>query len=546
MSARRVLGYGSLQGRAVVEQLDPARFQVRQIVTHQSLLSAYSRPVTLVPAPTLASRSAQRALRADFDSNLEDVLEALAGGLDLVVVDLLDECAGVHLLPDGSVLTRTADLVAAGGERLLPPGTRHLALGDPFHFEHWARAADWLGDVLRRDVPGARVVLVDVPPAGHGSARTDADLDARLRAYVQRAARSLGASVVGRPVPAGGGVPASLAALVERAAEGVPRGGTVGGPAASAGTPGPAATPAPAVPDATAGVTRLDHDTVCSLTWQKRRTDGSNVVGPIRLLADGSLWGHSHKNEASWALRDGVLELRGSDGRVTTRFDTVRVTGDGIHLEGELLLERPEPVVHVLETVDFDWSGRPRPERLTRRSLAEAAKRHGWVIGDHTVGEPVVEGAGRAPLTIGRFTTVDHDVTLVLGRRRADSVSTYPFAAAPGTWPNARLVRGRDLAAGPISIGNDVWLGHGSTVMPGVSVGDGAVVAPGSLLLHDVEPYAVVAGSPAQAVSRRFTDRQIAGLLAVRWWDWDDQRVDELLPLMVEDVDLFLDAALRP
>ncbi|VTR77842.1 DUF6270 domain-containing protein [Cellulomonas hominis] len=532
MSEKRVFVYGSPRGREVAEHLDPARFHVRQFVVHQSLLSAYSRPVTLIPPPALPSRSAQRAVRGDFDSNLADLLEAVAGGVDLVVLDLLHECLGVHLLPDGSVVTRTPELLSAGGDDLLPPRTRHLEVGDPFHLEHWARAADWLGDVLRRTVPAARVVLLDLPPTGHeaGGRHVPADVvDARLRPYVDRAARSLGAHVVARPSRPGGATAAALSGLVAAAA--------LDGASARL-PPGPPADPAAPV--------ALDRDLVCAATWRKRRADGSNVVEPIRLLADGSVWGHSHKNEATWALEDGVLVLRGTDGRATTRFDTVTTTAAGLRLEGAFLPRRAERIVHVLETVEPDWSARERSSRLTRSALAEEAARHGWVIGDHTVGKPAVEGAGAAALTIGRFTSIDHDVTLVLGRRRADAVTSYPFATLAETWPNARLIRGRALASGPITLGNDVWIGHGTTVMPGVSVADGAVVAPGSLLLHDVEPYAVVAGAPARRVSQRFTDRQIAGLLAVQWWHWDDEQVDQLLPLMFEDVDLFLDAALRP
>jgi acetyltransferase-like isoleucine patch superfamily enzyme len=322
--------------------------------------------------------------------------------------------------------------------------------------------------------------------------------------------------------------------LAERAARLDPQTGRDPGPQRGAGDQRDPAAPV------------LDARTICAATWRKRRPDGSCAVEPVRLLPDGRIWGFEHRNEASWTLEDGVLVLRDRDGNPSTRFESATAIPGGLRLEGPFVLRPADSIRHVLETIEMDWRGRPRPTDLTRHLLRDEARRHRWSIGDHTRGRPVVRGAGSAPLAIGRFTSIDEGVTLILGHRRADAVSTYPFPALHRFWPSAPSVTADPPTAGAISIGNDVWLGERTVVLPGVTVGDGAVVAPGSVLLQDVDPYAVVAGSPAQPVNRRFTDRQIADLLRARWWDWDDERIDALLPLMTEDVDLFLDAALRP
>lgn len=86
------------------------------------------------------------------------------------------------------------------------------------------------------------------------------------------------------------------------------------------------------------------------------------------------------------------------------------------------------------------------------------------------------------------------------------------------------------------TIGNDVWIGHGAFILPGVKIGDGAVVAAAAVVTKDVPPYAIVAGSPAKVVRYRFAEQQLAALLESRWWDfapWD------LKGAPVDDIDAF-------
>ena len=80
-----------------------------------------------------------------------------------------------------------------------------------------------------------------------------------------------------------------------------------------------------------------------------------------------------------------------------------------------------------------------------------------------------------------------------------------------------------------VTIGNDVWIGHNATVMPGVNIGNGAVIGAGAVVTHDVEPYAIVAGVPAQKIKMRFSDDLIIRIEGSKWWDWDHQIIKERL-----------------
>ncbi len=90
----------------------------------------------------------------------------------------------------------------------------------------------------------------------------------------------------------------------------------------------------------------------------------------------------------------------------------------------------------------------------------------------------------------------------------------------PKEWPNK----------GDTVIGNDVWIGYGATLMPGVQVGDGAIVASQAVVTKPVPPYAVVGGNPAQIIRYRFDDATIEALLALQWWHWDIEKITRHLP----------------
>lgn len=79
----------------------------------------------------------------------------------------------------------------------------------------------------------------------------------------------------------------------------------------------------------------------------------------------------------------------------------------------------------------------------------------------------------------------------------------------------------------PCTIGNDVWIGHGAIILPGVTIGDGAVVGAGAVVSKDVAPYTIVVGVPAKPIRKRFSEDDINRLLAMKWWDWPQEIIQE-------------------
>lgn len=147
-------------------------------------------------------------------------------------------------------------------------------------------------------------------------------------------------------------------------------------------------------------------------------------------------------------------------------------------------------------------------------------------IGEHTYGKPKVVSRGEgATLRIGKYCSIATGVTIFLGsEHRVDWISTYPFTFL---WEEAKSIQGHPATKGDVVVGNDVWIGYGTTLLSGVTVGDGAVIGACSLVIKDVPPYAIVAGNPTQTIKYRFDEETIKKLLKIKWWNWPDQRVRE-------------------
>ena len=169
-------------------------------------------------------------------------------------------------------------------------------------------------------------------------------------------------------------------------------------------------------------------------------------------------------------------------------------------------------------------------------SLEDAVAAGVATVGRGSYGDAMVFHYRGEPsrVRMGNYCSTAHGVRLVPGGNHSTRwVTTYPFPEADE--------RGHPFSKGDIVIGNDVWLGLGSTVLSGVTIGDGAVVAAAAVVTSDVPPYAIVAGVPAQVVSQRFTDEQIAALSRIAWWDWPEAEVrTHVGALLSDDVDAFI------
>lgn len=129
-------------------------------------------------------------------------------------------------------------------------------------------------------------------------------------------------------------------------------------------------------------------------------------------------------------------------------------------------------------------------------------------------------------LIIGKFSMIASDVKFIMNgaNHLSNAISSYPFAIFGNGWENA-MENKTYPHKGDIVIGNDVWIGYNATIMAGVTIGDGAIVATNSTVIRDVEPYSIVGGNPAKEIKKRFDDETIATLLDIKWWDWDIEKI---------------------
>ena len=136
-------------------------------------------------------------------------------------------------------------------------------------------------------------------------------------------------------------------------------------------------------------------------------------------------------------------------------------------------------------------------------------------------------------LIIGSFCSIGKDVLVYLGgNHRVDWISTFPFGHIHQHIFNNFDGTESTISNGDVIIGNDVWIGDNVTIMSGVKIGDGAVIANNSHIVKDIEPYSMVGGNPGKLIKKRFSDEVIEKLLTLKWWEMDDNTINEITPLL--------------
>lgn len=136
---------------------------------------------------------------------------------------------------------------------------------------------------------------------------------------------------------------------------------------------------------------------------------------------------------------------------------------------------------------------------------------------------------------IGKFCAIASAVRLNALNHPIERVSQHKITYRPNEYfLGARIDKAfRDgRMAQQVSIGHDVWIGHGAIVLPGISIGHGAVIAAGAVVTRDVAPYAIVAGVPAKFLKWRFEPKISERIIALAWWDWDHDRLARAIPDM--------------
>jgi virginiamycin A acetyltransferase len=138
-------------------------------------------------------------------------------------------------------------------------------------------------------------------------------------------------------------------------------------------------------------------------------------------------------------------------------------------------------------------------------------------------------------LIIGKFCALAQGVKFLMNgaNHKLSGFSSYPFSIFAQGWERVLPQPGELPYKGDTVIGNDVWIGYESVIMPGVKIGHGAIVAAKSFVVGKVPPYAVVGGNPAEVLRMRFSPETIATLLEIAWWDWSIEKITRNLERIV-------------
>lgn len=138
-------------------------------------------------------------------------------------------------------------------------------------------------------------------------------------------------------------------------------------------------------------------------------------------------------------------------------------------------------------------------------------------------------------LIIGKFCAIAEGVEFVMNsaNHRMNVITTYPFYIMGGKWGSGIKPHKKSLPyKGDTVVGNDVWIGQNVTILPGVHIGDGAIIGLNSVVSKDVPPYTIVAGNPIRIIRKRFDDELIELLLQLKWWDKPIEEIDKLIPII--------------
>jgi acetyltransferase-like isoleucine patch superfamily enzyme len=156
----------------------------------------------------------------------------------------------------------------------------------------------------------------------------------------------------------------------------------------------------------------------------------------------------------------------------------------------------------------------------------------------------IISWSDQYVVKLGKYNSIGRDCNFFLhANHRADWITTTSQLWGPVTPEIAEMHMnmGHPTCKGNIHVGSDVWIGAKSTIMSGVTIGDGAIIGSTSTVAKDVPPYAIVVGNPARVVKYRFTQAQIDGLLQIQWWNWDEEKIKtEAMDLWSPNIDEFI------
>lgn len=151
-----------------------------------------------------------------------------------------------------------------------------------------------------------------------------------------------------------------------------------------------------------------------------------------------------------------------------------------------------------------------------------------------------------ADLIIGNFVSIANDVHIFLGgNHHTEWISTFPFGHTEATIPLSQPIPNHPTGNKEVRIGNDVWIGAFATIMSGVTIGDGAVIAARSHVVTDVPAFSIYGGNPARCIRMRFHQDLIDALLEIKWWNLPDDSLKKLVPILSQPISEESIASLR-
>lgn len=160
------------------------------------------------------------------------------------------------------------------------------------------------------------------------------------------------------------------------------------------------------------------------------------------------------------------------------------------------------------------------------------------IAGKYTYGHHDIEviRPEKYKVIIGNFCSIASGCKIYLNcNHRKDWITTYPFGHIYQNVFDNFYGYGHPTCKGDVIIGNDVWISSNVTIMSGVTIGDGSIIANNSHVVKDVDPYTIVGGNPAKNISKRFDENTIQKLLEIKWWNWDDDKINQYLPILCSD-----------
>lgn len=164
------------------------------------------------------------------------------------------------------------------------------------------------------------------------------------------------------------------------------------------------------------------------------------------------------------------------------------------------------------------------------------------VIADTTIGKYayIAFNAVISKTTIGRFTNIGPNCFCGYGIHPTNGLSISPMFYSTCKQNGISLTEAdKVVERKPITIGNDVYIGANVTILDGVTIGDGAVIGAGAVVSKDIPPYAIAYGTPIKIARYRYTEEQIAALLRIKWWNFDEEHLQDVEKYFF-DIDEFI------